>query len=300
MSHHLLFVITILLTACSVSNSKKNYTSIDSAYTSEYACLQYGRVKIYRHLGSEKKLNGSYQTRRSFQLSDSVTTVFKTTCQYRRGLRNGIEHWYVDDSIRRISRYKKGLREGESLEFWKSKQTKSHYKHGIKDGLEEEFMGSRLIRSVYFKHGIKSGEEIYFDSSGIKSSSSSFQMDSIFPSRLMRYAHRLIETPYAIRDSMLLQDFRTYYEFKGTIHISAYQDNDGCCLPLVRSTIDDSKIRSLWECDFPRRAGFYYIIEYSLAHLDMIESSFYLVYSDKYSPASFQYLEILRNGNFLF
>lgn len=254
---------------------------------------------LHRHEGSNKKLNGDFRITRTFELSDSTSTTFVTECSFEKGLKHGTEFWYVDGSPRSKSTYEKGVLHGEKFEYDEGEEIVSLYSNGIKDGPQQTFREGILVSKVEFADGIKTGKEVFLDSAGNEVSSASYEMLSEIPDELLRNKDAGIHLPFGAKESLTIGEFLERYEVLGTLHVSGYKNDDGCCLPGIRSAIDDSRFDRLWVCEFPPKYGYAYIIDYGYSKLDQILTSIHLVYTSRMGHTGLNYLRVYENGDMI-
>jgi antitoxin component YwqK of YwqJK toxin-antitoxin module len=171
--------ILLFLAACSTgckSVQALPVREVAAKYTVEAKKNKY--IKVFYDTITSGKLNGecSYHYRSSHYVSHfddegnstgySHDDEIKVVASFRKGLRDGQEKEYRNDTLITISNYVRGFQEGKQIEFLKNDSIVSYYKNGIQHGPETHFTNGSIVRAVNYQNGIKDGQEKYFNGDG--------------------------------------------------------------------------------------------------------------------------------------
>lgn len=280
--------------------------NVDVTYENQIKNNKY--IREYRNKINNKKLNGicnyTYTTN-----SDK----YKCVANYNKGILNGYEKTYKNDTLFWAFNYTNGFKEGKQLHFYKNDSIVSYYKEGIQEGPETEYHDGKITRTITFKNGLKTGEEKYFNASGIQSAYANYSFapyndekedNHELQNYLMQKFKFSIKDPHQNfkinsrffnTDSISISFLSSMYNYLGHIESTGtidYEKNQTSYsephiwFELGIETVSKSLGITLAKKDYTSLIGFFYTVDVNLSEFASLETLKLIVFIDQIDSAS--------------
>ena len=311
-TYRLGFIFALLFISC--GNTKLHELNGEEVhYSLEVKNNKY--CKVYTHKLTGKKLNGFY----SFNYGGK--SEIRGTAFFKKGIMNGVEKVYVNDTLKEILNYHNGFLDGEQIKISSSDSIISNYKEGIQDGALTVYCNKKIIQKANFNNGLKSGDEEYFTIdgkkyAGIQYSYTPYKYKNIKTENFKVYDYFLkyleineydnLKIYGSLSDDLLnFYSFTLDYKYLGEVNVSGYinLDNmsDDCNFSrgyfydwngLVSNLISETHGITLPTKEYDTYLGYFYTVDIGIGELDMLSNEKWIIVISKLYPESYSLVKI--------
>lgn len=163
----------ILLTMFSC-RSGKEYKDIGEHYVADYSVEN--DTYIFRNSETGRKLNGRILFRDRGYIDTNL--IFKHYSSFAKGIQEGTDSVYRNDTLICVENYVRGLKNGEQITYSDSTQTLAHYEQDIIHGEELKFLNNVVIQRSNYQYGIKNGAEYEYNLQGEIEQTLEYELDT--------------------------------------------------------------------------------------------------------------------------
>jgi len=247
----------------------------------------YKAIRIYTHENKKKKLHGLV-TRYAHDQFNGRENVCKIVAPFHKGKLNGVSHMYDNDTLKYMTNYHNGYKEGQEIRLYLQDSTISYYKQGIKEGIEREYQNHQLFSIVNYVDGRKDGKETFYDSLGEMPNYVVYEHDTNFTEeQLCRIVeidkYQKLPSHRNYFDSFSVAGMMAIFDFEGKIKVTILHDQERSCYEgtdveyIVENFIDRS--RSLKNTQYGYKIGFFFLVSTAIISLDELILDEWIVYS---------------------
>lgn len=216
-----LFSLALVLSISSSCQVQKEAIDIGDHYTIEYD-YKNSFVEVYRSSNNNRKLNGQIIRRAVGQYD--TTLNFTLIGEFEKGVLNGNDSIFRNDTLIRIENYVKGVKHGDQIEIWDSIKTISPYTDGVIHGFQRIYNNNRIQKKSYFNQGVKDSVEYFYDSLGQVATTFNYHLyvDDYWDAYLALDRHDLISSSFLARLDTLTLSILKRAAYRGTIVFYSY------------------------------------------------------------------------------